>query len=592
VPVGGLQVAAVQATTVAMNRWPFFLLTLLAGLAWAALRIQVPAPLDADAPASQFSAGRAMADVRVLAREPHPTGTPASAAVIAHLERRLVALGFSVRRVITPLTGKPAQRLAKWGGDPAQPAISLIALRPGSDPASPAVALLAHHDSVWASPGAADDIAGVAAALEIARAIPKATQQRDLVLIFTDAEELGLVGARAIFAEGSKGDPIAGRIGVLINLEARGGGGRSMMFETGPGNADLVRLFATSAPGGAASSMAVTVYELLPNSTDFTPVKQRGMPGLNFAFLGEAWGYHSPLMTPDRLEQGALQHLGDSVLGVTRALLAAPQLPTASENAVFSTAPLLGTIVYAPATGWALLVVSAGLMALAAWWRRAEWQIGTSALAFGQAVLVLVIAGLLMFGLNLLSGSVGAEYYDRLAALPRLEAVALLAALAALLFAASAGAGTLWDRWISWASFCLVLALAVQIWLPGAGPVFAWPALLAALGMALAARGSAAVAGPRLVPAVVLAVPGLAMAGELFHFTFLGIGAPTPYGTVVLLVPVLALIAPIVPTGPRRPALIGAAVAVSLATGVALWVKLDPVAASVPPYAGTEKAQG
>lgn len=579
-----------------MNRWPLFVLTLLAGLLWAALRIQVPPPTNADAPANQFSAGRAMTDVRVLARVPHPTGTPAAAAVVSHLERRLAALGFSVRRVVTPLPKRPARRLAKWGGDPTQHAISLIALRPGADPASPAVVLLAHHDSVWASPGAADDSAGVAAALEIARAIPKASQQRDLVLIFTDAEELGLVGAHAIFAPGSAGDPMARRVGVLINLEARGGGGRAMMFETGPGNGDLARLFAANAPGASASSLAVSIYELLPNSTDFTPVKQRGIMGLNFAFLGEAWGYHSPLMTPDRLEQGALQHLGDSVLGVTRALLVAPALPARSENAVFATAPGLGIIVYPEATGWGVLLVTAGLVLLAAWWRRDAWHIADAALAFGQALLVLLIAGLLMFGLNLLSGSVGAEYYDRLAALPRLEAMALLALLAALLFAASAGVGTLWDRWFSWVTFCLVLALAAQVWLPGAGPVFAWPALLAALGLAIGARmGRAGAVGSglaALVPAAVLAVPGLAMASEMFHFTFLGIGAPMPYGTVVLLVPVLALIAPVVPTGPRRPALIGAAVAVSLAAGLALWVKLDPVAASVPPYAGTEKQQG
>lgn len=579
-----------------MNRWPIFLLTLLIALAWAALRIQVPAPLDADAPASQFSAARAMADVRVLAREPHPTGTPAAAAVIGHLERRLAALGFSVRRVVTPLPERPARRLAKWGGDPSQPAISLIALRPGTDPASQAVALLAHHDSVWASPGAADDITGVAAALEIARAIPRAAQQRDLVLIFTDAEELGLVGARAIFAPGSAGDPIAGRIGVLINLESRGGGGRSMMFETGPGNGDLARMFAASAPNGAASSMAVTIYELLPNSTDFTPVKQRGIMGLNFAFLGEAWGYHSPLMTPDRLEQGALQHLGDSVLGVTRALLAAPRLPAATQNAVFSTAPGFGIIVYAPATGWAVLAVTAGLMLFAAWRRKPVWRTADAVLACGQALLVLVIAGLLMFGLNLLSGSIGAEYYDRLAALPRLEAMALLAALAAVLIAASAGAGSVWDRWIGWVTLCFVAALAAQIWLPGAGPVFAWPALLAAIGLAIGARMGSVASGTitlaQLAPAAVLAIPGLVMTGELFHFAFLGIGAPTPYGTAVLLMPVLALIAPLVPTGPRRRALIGAAAAVSLAAGIALWVNLDPVAPSVPPYAGTEKQQG
>jgi hypothetical protein len=137
-------------------------------------------------------------------------------------------------------------------------------------------------------------------------------------------------------------------------------------------------------------------------------------------------------------------------------------------------------------------------------------------------------------------------------------------------------------------------ALAVQILLPGAGPVFAWPALLATLGLAIGARlgHGAPPTLAQVLPAAVLALPGLAMAGELFHFTFLGIGGPTPYGTVVLLVPVLALIAPLVPTGPRRPALIAAAVAVSLAAGIALWVKFDAVAPSVPPYAGTEKQQG
>lgn len=572
-----------------MNRWALFIATLAAGLLWAVIRIQPPAPLPASAPADQFSAARAMADVRVLAREAHPTGSAGSAAVLAHLETRLAALGFAVRRVLTPLEGRPARRLAKWGGDPAQPAISLVAIRPGVDPAAPAIALMAHHDSVWASPGAADDVAGVAAALEIARAIPKATQQRDLVLLFTDGEELGLVGARAIFADGTKGDPIAGRLGVVINLEARGGGGRTMMFQTGPENGDLVRLLARSSPDAAASSVAVTVYESLPNDTDFTPVLKRGIAGLNFAFIGEAWGYHSPLMTPDRLEQGALQHLGDSALGVTRSLLTAKAPPGPAPSAVFATMPGLGLLVYRPAAGWGVLALSAGLLALAAWWRRDDWTIAASALSFGQAVLVLVIAGLLMFGLNLVSGSVGAEYYDRLAALPRLELVAGLAALAALLFAASAPAGSAWDRWLTWAKLCFVAALAVQIWLPGAGPVFAWPALMAALAAAIGARSSGTM---QHVPAALLAVPGLALTAELAHFAFLGVGAPMPWATAPLLVPVLALLAPLVPAGPRRPALAGLSASVAAALAVALWVNLDAPAASVPPYAGTEKSQG
>jgi hypothetical protein len=572
-----------------VNRWALFLATLAAGLLWAIVRIQPPAPLPADAPAEQFSAARAMADVRVLAREPHPTGSAAAGAVITHLETRLAALGFFTRRVVTPLAGRPARRLEKWGGDPSRPAISLVAIRPGRDPAAPAVALMAHHDSVWASPGAADDIAGVAAALEIARAVPQAAQKRDLVLLITDAEELGLVGAKAIFAEGAAGDPIAGRLGVVINLEARGGGGRTMMFQTGPDNGDLVRLLARTSPEAAASSVAVTVYENLPNDTDFTPALKRGLAGLNFAFIGEAWGYHSPLMTPERLEQGALQHLGDSVLGVTQALLTADALPGPAPNAVFAVMPGLGLLVYPAVAGWGVLALSALLLGLAAWWRRPDWTIASSMLSFGQALLVLIIAGLLMFGLNLVSGSVGGEYYDRLAALPRLELVAGLGALAALLFAASSPAGTGWDRWLTWPKLCFVAALAVQIWLPGAGPIFAWPALLAAVAAAMGARTN----GPmQRVPAALLAVPGLALTAELAHFAFLGVGAPMPWATAPLLIPVLALLAPIMPEGPRRPALAGLVTCVALGTAVALWVSLDAPAASVPPYAGTEKQQG
>jgi hypothetical protein len=572
-----------------VSRWLLFVATLAAGLLWAVLRIQPPTPLPADAPASQFSAGRAMADVRVLAREPHPTGSAASAAVLAHLETRLATLGFAVRRVVTPLQGRPARRLAKWGGDPARPAISLVAVRPGADPAAPAVALMAHHDSVWASPGAADDIAGVAAALEIARAIPRAAQRRDLVLIFTDAEELGLVGAAAIFAPGEAADPVVRRLGTVINLEARGGGGRAMMFQTGPDNGNLVRLLARTGPDVAASSVAVTVYENLPNDTDFTPVLERGLAGLNFAFIGEAWGYHSPLMTPERLEQGAVQHLGDSVLGITRALVMADTLPGPAPGAVFAVMPGLGLLVYPKSAGWGVLAITAGLLALAAWWRRDDWTLTGSLMAFGQALLVLIIAGLLMFGLNLVSGSVGAEYYDRLASLPRLELVAGLAALAALMFAASAPAGSTWDRGLTWAKLCFVAALAVQVWLPGAGPVFAWPALLAALSLALAARLPGASSS---IPAALLAVPGLALTAELAHFAFLGIGAPMPWATAPLLLPVLALAAPLLPAGPRRPVLAGLAACVGLAFAIALWVNLDAPAASVPPYAGTEKSQG
>ncbi|WP_414632948.1 M20/M25/M40 family metallo-hydrolase, partial [Brevundimonas sp. UBA7534] len=101
-------------------------------------------------------------------------------------------------------------------------AVNIVGVLPGRDPALPAVALMAHYDSVPGSPGAADDASGVAAVLEAVRAIKaRGPAERTLIVLLTDAEELNLDGARAFFSE----HPLRDRIGAVVNLEARGGGG-------------------------------------------------------------------------------------------------------------------------------------------------------------------------------------------------------------------------------------------------------------------------------------------------------------------------------------------------------------------------------
>ena len=109
----------------------------------------------------------------------------------------------------------------------------------------------------------------------------------------SDGEELDLDGARVFWG----GHPLRDRIGAVVNLEARGGGGRAMMFETGIGNAETVALFADSAPrigGGVTSNaLAVFVYRQMPNGTDFTIPARRGVQGLNFAFIGRPEQYHA-----------------------------------------------------------------------------------------------------------------------------------------------------------------------------------------------------------------------------------------------------------------------------------------------------------
>ena len=573
-----------------LTKWLALLTTLTAAAVLGTLAALPPAAVPANAPAAAFSAVRAMADVRTIARTPHPTGSASNDLVRAYLSERLRMLGFTVRQVAVPLPPRALARMREWGvaSPELASAVNIVALRPGRDPALPAAAMMAHYDSVGASPGAADDAAGVAAALEIARAIPQATQARDLVVLLTDGEELGLVGARGFFAEGIKADPLADRIGAIVNMETRGGGGRAFMFETGPQAGGMIDLYRGVVAQPSTTSMAVKLYALLPNSTDLTAAFKRGIPGFNLAFTGRAGLYHSPLATPDALEQGSLQHLGSQGLDLTRALVTANTLPAAAPDVVFGDVLGIFTFTYPPAVGWVLILAAGVMMAFAGRSARAEWRWpGVAGGVLGGLGFTAMAAALLYLG-NLLSGADGdTNYYDRLAALPRLETQALLLFGAGLCAALTLvpRRRTLWEGWLGLAALNLVVAIAVQAALPAAGAIFALPLVLAGLAMLAAARAPALTTPMTMLAAILAAVLALAWLGGLAHSILLGIGAGMPSVAAVFAPLAMLLLWPLLPRVSRRAALGAALVLAAVAGELALWVRLDPVAASVPPFA-------
>ncbi len=570
-----------------IRRTPAFLIVLAAAALLGWRTNATPAPLPADAPATEFSATRAMADIRAIASTPHATGTPELAAARAHLASRLTALGFTWRETAFPIQPRSAARLKSWGGDSLATGVNLIAWRRGADSTGPAVALMAHYDGVWGSRAAADDAFGVAAALEIARAIPRETQRRDLILVFTDGEEIGLVGARAFFAKDSTADPLADRVGVMLNLESRGGGGLASMFQTNTANGALMALYRDVVRHPAANSIAVSIYERLPNSTDFTPALARGVRGFNIANLGDARLYHSPLATPNEIDPGTVQHMGAQALDLTRALLTLDSLPGEAPAVVFSDILGVTMLSYAPFTGWLVLAVCAVLLALAAYHRKYDWSARSAAGSAFDGLAVLVVAGLLLFLLNKLSlaaSSPEARYYDRLAALPRLELQAALVVLATLIASTAMWARSDSSRAVGAGVLTLVLGAVTQQLLPGGGPVFAWPLFAAAVSFFVQGLAPAEAVAPRAV-SMLIAVVGLAWLGNFAHFLLLAVGADVPSAVVLLLVPALALLAPVMPAWPRRTALLSAGSLLLAAVAIALWVRLDALAPSVAVYA-------
>ena len=591
-----------------------------------------PAVQPASAPATTFSAERAMADIRAIAIRPHPTTSADNARVRAYLLNRLRGMGIAAEERHYLIDPEGTATLRRWSGqvDVDSEMTDVVGILPGRNRALPAVAMMAHYDTVWGSPGSGDDSVGVASILETLRAIrARGPAARDILVLFTDGEEIGLSGARAFWPS----DALARHVGVVINLEARGAGGRATMFETGSDNGAMVGVLGRGAPT-VANSMAVLAYRLMPNDTDLTPVRKIGLPGFNFAIMGRPQYYHSPRATVDRLDPRALQDMGSQVLGLASTLASAQTLPGRAPDAVFFDIAGHGLIHYATGTGWWILL-GAALALAGAWWgaalmgrvRPVEVLHGVAAQIWlmAHAVLALTV-------FNLLSGSRHAHYYDRLAKLPGLEVQAVLVGLAALLgffmlrrwparvaglvpamllalagwtmggphelvlgcatigmlagWFAPPGGVPRWGGWIGAIGTVLLAAIVAQAMVPMAAWILAWPALILAITAALVAWTDTAFRHPwgwalAVLGAVAVSAPLIPLA----HLAFLGIGGPAPQAMAVMLLLLAAAFWPLARIArARRRVLLAIALLLVVAGGGAMRMRAAPLSPSVPAY--------
>jgi hypothetical protein len=267
-----------------------------------------PRAADASAPTTDFSAARARRHLEVISQRTHPMGTGEHAAVRDYIVRELTAQGLE------PEVQKTSVVASSRGTYRAGTVENIIARLKGRE-SGKAVLLVGHYDSVPTSFGASDDGSAVAAMLEALRAL-KATAplKNDIIFLFTDGEETGSMGAQAFADE----HPWAKDIGVVLNMEARGNSGPSLMFETSDQNGWLIRELARSAPHPVASSLLYEIYRALPNDTDLSVFKRKGYAGLNFAFINGHAHYHSLADNLDQLDMHSLQHQGANALALAR----------------------------------------------------------------------------------------------------------------------------------------------------------------------------------------------------------------------------------------------------------------------------------
>ncbi|HUO90156.1 MAG TPA: M20/M25/M40 family metallo-hydrolase [Rhizomicrobium sp.] len=533
----------------------------------------MPAPRGLDAPSTEFSAARASATLaRLLGPEvPHPVSTAANQAVRDRVRAAFAALG--VKTSLYRATGCNGR--AKYGFFACGTVEDILAeVAPG---AGKAIVLLAHYDSVPAGPGASDDQSGVATVIETVRALKaRGLKTRHPILaVITDGEEAGLLGADA-FVENPA---LRAGVGVVVNVEARGNNGPSLLFQTSPGDGPLVDLYDRSTSAYATSSLFSVIYKALPNDTDLTMFLNAGLTGFNFAFSGNVAHYHTSLDRRANLDPSTLQMHGDNMLGIASALEQTDFAAlSGGHDDVYLT--VLGRFIPRLPAAWALPLAIAALLMLvgAAFLSRGEvLGIGRRLAAFSIPLVVVLGAAasgwLLHEVASLVSGQPDPSF-----AHPVWLRVALGFGVLAIVILVSRVASARMTALSVWGWFS-VLAVGTAAFLPGLSPYFLFPALAATPLLLAQSRLSSAWTGavsqallflaalPALLIWLALTATGESIQGLFLHPLFT---VPAAFGAMTLL-PLLAA-RPL----PRSAWLLGSVGAVALALGFAVTAGLQP----------------
>jgi hypothetical protein len=274
---------------------------------------------------------------------PHPWGSPRGAAAAQY-----VAAGFRE----AGLTEIDLQGFERYGIR----GTNVIATLRG--PSEEVVVVCAHHDTAPESPGAYDDGGGVGILIELARVMAEEpTRTRTMVFASFDGEEAWATGRGR--TAGSREwierlGPEARRIVAVLNVEMSGWRGGAPVVHpiaypdprragrpvVAPGwlvDAVLAGASEGGAPMRVGDPWLSWIYQPTVRTFrarlygDDLSFLQAGLPAVmvsDSSFTAFYPHYHRPADTADKLDAGALERMGDGILGAIRTLDRRPRGPS------------------------------------------------------------------------------------------------------------------------------------------------------------------------------------------------------------------------------------------------------------------------
>jgi hypothetical protein len=412
-----------------------------------------------------------------------------------------------------------------------------------------AVLIAGHYDSISTGLNASDGGSVVGMILEMARALQSGPPlENDVIFLLTDSEENMLLGAKAFV----DWHPWAKNIGVVLHFVARGTSGPAIMFETSPENGWLIQEFAQSAPHPVANSLTYTVYQLLPNDTDFRRYKAAGWPGLNFAYIDDPVHYHTMLDNPANLSERSLQHEGAQALALTRRL-GNVSLENIKKSSVVYFDILGTTLVYYP-QAWVLALMSViilvylGVIAIGI---KKGW-LAFGGIGAGTLALLLTALGALAFTALVEQVILAVHGQYKLMFLGNLYNSRLyLVSFVSFTIAITSVFYQVWRRKIQWPNLAtgglsvwLILAMASSLYLPVASYLFVWPLLFSLLAWGVAfilGREPGKLGRPNWIIFSLCAIPAFILAIPIVYFLYVTLPPLSAGGLAVTVLVVLLL---------------------------------------------------
>ena len=187
-----------------------------------------------------------------------------------------------------------------------------------------AILVSCHYDGVSYGPAASDDGVSCATMLEMASVLSSSPTKlkRDVLFLFVDAEEVGLVGS-TIFFEGESPHPWSLLPSVAINLDNRGICGKQVLEKA----------------NSAYAADAYFKYAVHPKAFSFTELydihlsdavvyERNRLHTISLGCWSGGWAHHSSYDDIEHVSRGSLHLMGENVLAIIKGVAAEQSFPS------------------------------------------------------------------------------------------------------------------------------------------------------------------------------------------------------------------------------------------------------------------------